>query len=298
MSRLTQLEAFVATVEAGSFTAAAKRAGLAKSAMSRRVSELEARLGVQLLNRTTRTLSLTDEGVSLLARARTLLADWEEMEADARRASAMLSGPVRLSVPLSYGLNRLAPALTAFMAAHPDVALDIDMSDRKVDLVGEGFDLAVRIGELPDSDLRVRALETVGFIAVASPAFVAAHGAPDTPTDLAALPELRFSLRPRTGWDLIAPNGKTVTLEGRAAHRATNGDFTLAAARAGLGWCVEPDFIIGDAVEHGELIRLLPGYRFPDTQAQVVYPATRHISARVRALVDHLAAWCQSEGTH
>jgi len=292
MSRLAQFEAFVATVEAGSFTAAAKRVGVAKSAMSRRVAELEARLGVQLLIRTTRKLSLTDEGRALLARAKTLLADIEEMEADARSASATLSGPIRLSVPLSYGLNRLAPALIGFMADHPSVALDIDMSDRKVDLVGEGFDLAIRIGELPDSDLRVRALETVTFAAVASSDFLARHGTPTTPSELSTLPELRFSLRPRAGWNLIAPDGSKAVLEGRALHRASNGDFTLAAAEAGLGYCVEPDFIIGDALTSGRLIRLLPGYTFSDTRAQIVYPATRHVSARVRALMNSLVSYC------
>ena len=294
MSRLEQAESFIATVEAGSFTAAARRTGLTKSAVSRRVSELEARLGVQLLNRTTRTLSLTREGERYLESAKALLADWDAAEAELRASGGKLAGRVRLSVPLTYGLNRLTPILVGFMAAHPEVSLDIDFSDRRVDLVGEGFDLAIRISEaLPDSELRARKLESIAMLAAASPDCLARHGTPDTVEAMSALPEIRYGLRAHSSWRVQGPDGKTQTLEMVAVHRVTNGDFAVEAAVAGLGVVVEPEFVLGGALASRRLVRLLPGHSFPPITAFAVRAPTVRVPARVEALIEHIAASCR-----
>ena len=294
MSRLEQAESFVATVEAGSFTAAAKRVGLNKSALSRRVAELEARLGARLLNRSTRSLSLTEEGEVFYARARELLAEWDAAESELAASGGRLEGRVRVSVPLSYGLNRLSPILVDFMDAHPGVSLDIDFSDRKVDLIAEGFDLAVRISErLPDSELRARKLEIIAMMAAASPGFLEHHGTPESVADLAALPEIRYGLRPRSSWRVEDPDGRVRTLDMRPAHTVTNGDFAVRAAIAGQGIVVEPAFIVAEAVERGALVRLLPDHAFPTITAFTVRPPAVGGTARVRALVEHLARGCE-----
>ena len=294
MSRLEQAESLITTVEAGSFTAAARRMGLTKSAVSRRVSELEARLGVQLLNRTTRTLSLTREGERYLESAKGLLAEWDAAEAELRASGGKLAGRVRLSVPLSYGLNRLTPILVGFMAEHPEVSLDIDFSDRRVDLVGEGFDLAIRISEaLPDSELRARKLETILMLAAASPNCLAAHGTPSTVAEMSVMPEIRYGLRPHASWRVQGPDGKAETLEMVPAHRVTNGDFAVEAAVAGLGVVVEPEFILGEAISSGQLVRLLPNHIFPAITAFAVRAPAVRVPARVEALIAHIAKGCQ-----
>ena len=294
MSRLEQAESFIATVEAGSFTAAARRMGLTKSAVSRRVSELEARLGVQLLNRTTRTLSLTREGERYLESAKGLLAEWDAAEAELRASGGRLAGRVRMSVPLSYGLNRLSPILIAFMAEHPEVSLDIDFSDRRVDLVGEGFDLTIRVSEaLPDSELRARKLETIPMLAAASPKCLERHGIPDTVEAMSAMPEVRYGLRSQASWRVRTPAGAVETLEMVPAHRVTNGDFAVEAAVAGLGVVVEPEFILAEALAAGRLVRLLPDHTFPPITAFAVRAPTVRVPARVEALIEHIAKGCR-----
>ena len=290
------MQALLETVDRGSFTEAAARLGVAKSAVSRRVRDLEDRLGTPLLLRTTRSVSPTAEGAALAERARVLLADWDEAEGEVRASHGALHGPVRLSLPLSYGLNRLSPALVAFAGAHPEVALDLDLSDRKVDVVGEGFDLAVRLGELLDSSLRARALESCRIVAAASPGFLEAHGVPESVEELRRLSELRYSLRARNGWTVRDPAGREHAVELASRHRATNGEILLDMARAGLGLAVEPDFILGPAIARGELVEVLPDHGFPTITAHVLMPPTRRLSRRVRALVDHLAAWCGEGG--
>jgi DNA-binding transcriptional LysR family regulator len=265
-----------------------------KSAVSRRVSDLEARLGVQLILRSSRQQSLTEEGQGLYARAQALLADWTEAENEARRATGALRGPIRLSVPLSFGLNRLSPILIDFMAAHPQISLDLDLSDRKVDIAQDGFDLVVRIGDLPDSALRAGKIADVQMMAAASPDAFQGSGAPATLAALSALPEIRYGLRPRSTWQVQTPGGVTRTLEMECQHRVTNGDFAVRAAIAGLGVVIEPEFIVGPAIASGDLVRLLPDHSFPRISAYALWPPARHQSARVRALIDHMVAGCRS----
>ena len=290
MSRFIDTETFLAVAEAGTLSGAARALGVDKSVASRRLSALEARLGATLLNRSTRGLTLTDAGRSYRDRARVLLRDWREMEEEAGGAEAALAGPIRLSAPLSFGLAYLGPALADFRILHPDVRLDVDFSDRQADLVAERMDLAVRVGRLADSALIARSLGEVELIPVCAPAFLHGYGPVAHPDDLAAAPELRFSLRGATGFDWTGPNGTAGRLQMEAVMRATNGDFLRDAAVRGLGVTVQPDFILCDAVRDGRLLRLLPDYRFDRLGVHALYSPNRHLPRRVRALIDFLVA--------
>lgn len=290
MDRYQEFQSFVRTIEAGSFTAAAQQLGVAKSAVSRRVSDLEARLGTQLITRTTRTLSLTEAGQTLYQRAVQILADWDEAENAASGSAKSLSGRIKLAAPLSFGLTYLGPAILDFARDHPDIIFDIDFSDRTVDLISEGMDLAIRIGRLPDSGLIARKLAPVQFAAAASPDYLRQFPAVKTLSDLNPLTELRYSGRPASRWQVTDPAGRSKDVDFNAGLSASNGDFLRDAAIAGMGFVIEPTFILCDALRDGSLVTLLPDHRWAAINAYAVYPPTRHLSSRVRAFVDFLAA--------
>ena len=284
------MRAFVRVVDAGSITAAAGQLGLAKSAVSRRISELEQRLGTQLLTRTTRRMSLTDAGRSFYERASAILADVADAEAEVGGAAQELAGRLRLAAPLSFGLLHLAPAITDFAEACPGVEIDVDLNDRPVDLVGEGFDLAIRIAELDDSSLVARRLCSIGHVVCASPAYWQAHGMPETPEDLARHKALRYSNSPRQAWSYTSPDGRRGEIRLPTRLQANNGEFLSYAGKAGLGVLLQPTFIIYRAIEAGELTPALTDYRWRHLSAYAVYPEKRHLPARVRKLIDFLAA--------
>ena len=288
MSRFSESETFLAAIRAGTLSGAGKALGIDKSVVSRRLSALEARLGATLLKRSTRGLSLTDAGRTYALRVEGLMRDWREMEDEAGEADAALAGPIRLAAPLSFGLAFLGPALTDFKLAHPDIRLDVDFNDRQADLVGERMDLAVRIGQMPDSALMARKLGTVRLVPVCSPAFLHGFGSVATPDDLSGAPELRYTLRAAAGYDWQGPEGATGRLLMEPVLRATNGDFLRNAAVAGLGVTVQPDFMLCDAIRGGALLHLLPDYRFDTLGVQAVYSADRHMPRRVRVLIDFL----------
>ena len=290
MSKYEEIEAFVRTVESGSFTNAAEQLGVAKSAISRRITELEARLGVQLLARTTRKLTLTDTGADFLRRASDLLDAWEEAEAVARETQTTLSGKLRIAAPLSFGVRHLGPALMDFATEHPEIALSVDFSDRKSDLIAEGLDLAVRIGDLADSSLIARKIGPIRFVCAASPVYAEKLGPFETPQDLLAGAELAYTDRPKTSWDYQGPDGTKGSVQFAPRLGANNGDFLRDAAIGGLGFVIEPSFLLYEALRDGTLVELLPGYTFPSLTAYAVYPPTRHVPARVRVLIDHLIA--------
>jgi len=296
MNRYEEIETFVRTVEAGSFTAAAAQLGVAKSVVSRRIHELEQRLDVQLMVRSTRKLSLTDEGQALYNRVIPLLADWEEAEASAGHQQAALHGVIRISLPLSFGRAHIGKVLLGFQLAHPDVSFDVDFTDRKVDLIAEGFDLAVRIGDLPDSTMVARKLAPITSVAVASPQYLKLHGIPQNPEDLKAHRELRFGLRQRKGWLYVAPDGAQGEIEMQSMLRANSGDFLCDAAIVDHGVVILPRFIAHPALVSGELVELLPGYQWSALNAYALYPSSKHLPRRVRELVDHLVADC-AEGS-
>jgi DNA-binding transcriptional LysR family regulator len=292
MMRFESMETFVRVVEAGSISAAAEHMGIAKSAVSRRISELEERLGVQLFRRTTRRLNLTDTGRSLYERCVNILADVDEAEQAVSREHGTLRGRLRVALPLSFGLLQLGPAITAFLQAHPEVEFDLDFNDRQVDLLAEGFDLALRIGDLADSTLIARRLASIRSCVCASPAYLERAGTPAHPGELAQHACLTYSLVPEPQvWRYTAADGKRGSVRVGSRLQANNGDFLHRAALEGQGIVLQPLFIVQRSLEEGRLVSLLSEYEWPTTSAHALYPHTRHLSQRVRAFIDFLADW-------
>lgn len=292
MSKYREIEAFVKTVESESFTAAASQLGVAKSAISRRISDLETRLGVQLLIRNTRQLSLTDAGLALYQRATTLLDDWEEAEGLVSDTQSQLAGKIRLAAPLSFGLQHLTNALVTFQTEHPDIVYDIDFSDRKVDLIAEGFDLALRIGMLEDSSLIARKLSPVKMLVVASPDYLDRHGPVETPEQLSTHHELKYSYRKALDWTFKDNTGTISVAKMPTGHVSTSGEFLTRLAIGGQGIAVLPSFIVHAAIKSKALTPILQDYALSELGLYAVYPPARHMSARVRALIDYLRAYC------
>ena len=290
MDKFDDLQAFVTVVDAGSFTAAAERLGVAKSAVSRRVSELEDRLGVQLLRRTTRRLNLTDTGQAFYEHGSRILADLDEAESAVLQQHGELRGSLKVALPLSFGVRHMCAPIAEFSRRHPRVEFDLDLNDRRIDLLAEGVDLAVRIGRLRDSSLIARRLFDARTVVCAAPSYLDRHGVPETPEDLAGHRCLLYSNIPDpTRWVWRDSTGQQHDVRVHAALLASSGDFLLAAAIQGLGIAVEPTFTAGEAISRGDLVPLLTEYQWPVSPAWAVYPPTRHLSYRVRAFIDYLA---------
>ncbi|MEJ2693504.1 MAG: LysR family transcriptional regulator [Candidatus Thiodiazotropha sp.] len=289
MDRLDGLKCFVAVVEASQFSAAAERLGVAKSVVSRRVSELEEHLGARLLQRTTRRLSLTEAGREFYPRALQLLEDLAEAEQSVSSGQQALSGRIRFAVPLTFGLRHMGPLLNRFMQEHPGVVLDLDMDDGHVDLIQQGVDLALRIGRLEDSSLIALPLAPVRTLLVASPEYLAREGTPTTPQELQAHSGLCYSNLPEPQKiRLTDKSGREFTVNIPLRLMANNGDFLLGATAAGLGISFMPSFISYQAIHDGQLVPILRDYRLPLATAYVVYPSRRFVPLRVRALADYL----------
>lgn len=291
MDRLAMLEVFVAVAERGSFTRAAEELGLSNSAVSKHVMALEERLGARLLNRTTRRVSLTEVGQGYVERARAILADLEEADAAAGSLNDEARGTLKLSAPFSFSERHLGGVLADFMAAHPRLEVDLSLNDRFVDIVDEGFDLAIRIGALRDSSLKARRLAPVRRVLAASPAYVEKAGPLETPDDLAAHTCLRYSISGDT-WELEREGeAGRIAARIRAAGplRVNNGDMLRDVALRGGGIANLPTFIIGEDLAAGRLVRVLPGWCASTIAMYAVYPPGRALSAKVRLLIDFLA---------
>lgn len=290
MNPFEELQVFAAVVETGSFTAAAERLDIAKSAVSRRVASLEERLGVQLLRRTTRRQNLTDAGKALYERSTRILSDLEEIESAVLQEHGEVSGLLRVALPLSFGVSQMCAPIARFAEEHPRVRFDLDLNDRRIDLVEEGIDVAVRIGELPDSSLVARKLFEVRTVICGSPDYFKAHGTPQTPEDLLQHDCLVYgNLADPAKWVCTDENGKRHRVDVPRAMTASSGDFLCAAAIQGMGITMQPTFIVGEAISRGALIPILKDYQWPISPAYAVYPATRHLSTRVREFIDMLA---------
>ena len=289
MDKLQEMASFVAVVDAGSFVGAADALGLSKAAVSRHVGELEQRLGVRLLQRTTRRLSLTVDGQLFQARCRELLAAVEEAESELTSHSGEPGGLVRVNAPLTFGVLHLAPLWGRFAALHPKVSLDITLGDRVVDLVDEGFDLAVRITTLPSSNLVSRRLATTRVVLCASPEYLRRHGTPEHPRELAEHRTIGYTYwSTRDEWQFTGPDGP-VSVRTRSYLHTNNGDTCRAAALEHQGIILQPDFIIGDDLHRGTLVELMPQYRAIEIGIYAVYPTRKHLPLKVRRLVDFLA---------
>lgn len=289
MDRFQEMRVFAGVVEAGSFVGAADALNMSKAAVSRIVAELELRLGVRLLHRTTRRLSLTAEGELFFARSKELLASVEEAEAEITQRSGQAVGVLKVSAPFSYGVLRLAPLWGEFMAAHPRIQLEVTLSDRFVDLVDEGFDLSVRIARLASSSLVSRRLSSTRMVLCASPRYLRKHGKPRQPADLAGHTVLAYSLLAAgDSWEFEGPDGP-VAVKVQPRMRTNSGDVCRAVALAHQGIVLQPSFLVGDDLEAGDLVEVMPGYRSHELGIYAVYPSRKHLLPKVRLLIDYLA---------
>ena len=291
MDRLAALEAFAKVAETQSFSEAARRLRSSKSAVSRHVAALEASLGARLFHRTTRSLTLTEAGRDYFARASRILADLDEADASVSQLQAAPRGRLRVNAPMSFGFLHLAPALGDFLARYPEVELDVTLSDRFVDLVDEGVDVAVRIGSLTDSSLVARRLAGIRRVLCASPDYLARHGVPQTPDDLKSHDCLsNTNITITREWRFIRPDdGAPWPVEVKGRMIANSGDLLRVAALHGHGFVHLPTFIVGDDLRAGTLVSVLEPYVAQDLTLNAVYPTARHLSPKVRAFVDFLA---------
>jgi DNA-binding transcriptional LysR family regulator len=289
MDRFAAVVSFARVVELGNFSRAAERLGLSTSAVSRQVAELEQHLDVRLLNRTTRRLSLTEAGQAYYERCVQLLADLDEADASVRPATIVPKGQLRLTCGVTFGERYLAPAIADFSAAHPQLTFDLDLSDRAVDLVEEGFDLALRIGSLGAQAMVARRIGWTQLICCASPDYLRRRGAPQTPEELLQHDCLAYTyVASPNAWTFETPDGERRTVRIPTRHRANSGRMLTSLAAAGMGIALEPDFIVAPEVRSGELVPVLTGFPSPRSPIAAVYPSRRHLSAKVRAFVDYL----------
>ena len=290
MDRLANIEAFVRVAEAKSFSEAARRLRSSKSVVSRSVGALEAELGVRLFHRTTRSLALTEAGRGYFERATRILADLEEANLAVGQLQSAPRGRLRVSAPMSFGFLHLAPALPDFLGLYPEVAVDLALNDRFVDLVDEGFDVAVRIGAMDDSSLIARKLAPIRRVVCASPGYLKARGLPKSPDDLKGHECLfNSNIASSQEWRFTTPEGKPwpVAVNGRLS--ANNGDAMRVAALKGLGLVNLPTFIVGGDLQERALVTVLDEFISQDLVMSAVYPHSRHLSPKVRAFVDYLA---------
>ena len=286
MGQLEDMQVFIRVVESGGIGRAAEQLGMAKSAVSRRLSELEKRLGIQLINRTTRTSNLTEAGNNYYQQVQKVVDQVNEINSEVKDAERALTGSIRLAVPLSFGLLHLGPAIDLFVQQHPQLNIHIDFSDRQVDIIEEGFDLALRIAKLKNSSNQARKICPCRQVLVASPAYLEKAGVPRTPEDLERHQFLKYTGNSSGQWTIIDANGKHRSPNTTASIIANNGDFLLQMARAGHGLVMVPTFIAWEALASGDLVEVLPDCSLPGLNAWFVYPRNRYLPRRVRLLID------------
>ncbi len=281
---------FATVVARGGFTRAAQALDTSPANVTRYVNELEAHLGTRLLNRTSRKLSLTESGRALYERCRSILEEVAEAEAIASSASVQPRGRLRINAPLSFGVRHLAPLWPAFLERYPDVELDIALIDRVVDIVEEGYDLAIRISNAGSASHVGRKLATSRNIVCASPTYLAARGTPETPADLRDHDCIGYAYAATADeWRFIDVQGRPHAVKVEPRVHTNNGDTAQALAIAGRGITWQPTFLIGEDLRAGRLVRLMPGYEMASIDILAVYPSRRHVPAKVRAMVDFLA---------
>jgi len=286
----TAMQTFAKVVELGSFAAAADKMGQARSVVTRQIAYLEQKYGVRLLNRTTRKLSMTDAGRAFYDRVRPILAEVTDLELSLQAEGQRPSGRLRVSAPVSFGILHLGPAIAEYLLRYPDVIIDLDLSDRVVDLVEDGFDVAVRIGPLLDSSLVARPLAPQQLRVCAAPAYLARHGTPKTPEDLKQHRCLHYAYASTGNEWHFEKDGVTHLVRVNAALRANNGDVLRTASLAGHGIILQPEFLVGDDIRAGRLVTLLADYAHTPISMYAIYPHRRFLSPKVRSFIEHLEA--------
>lgn len=291
MDRMRALEVFVEVVDKKGFARAADALDTSPANITRIIADLEAHLGARLLNRSSRKMSLTDSGEGLYQRAKVIVEDMAEIEAVASSSAMQPRGLLRINAPLTFGVLHLAPLWPRFMALYPEVELEVALIDRVVDIVEEGYDLAIRISRSGSSAHAARKLATSHNICCAAPAYLKKHGTPLVPADLAQHNCIGYSYAASADeWRFFDAAGQPHPVTVNCALHANNGDTARAAALAGAGIIWQPTFLIGADLRAGRLVPLLPGFRLPDIDVLAVYPSRRHLSAKVRVMIDFLAA--------
>ncbi len=289
MAVLANIETFIAAVHAGSFAGAARQLDVSPALVGRRIAALEEHFGVRLIERTTRSQRLTAAGEAFLARAEALVEAAADLEEATRGERAALAGRIRVSGPTTIGINRLTPLVASFQRSNPGVTVDLSLSDRRVDLIAEGFDFAVRVGELHPSNLIARRVATYRFAVCAAPSWVERYGLPQRPEDLAHRQcILNRNMRPHNKWPFEGPDGP-VSVEVGGGVEIDNGEAQLRAALFGAGVVYLPVELVGDAIKQGRLVRLLPDWPTMTMPVQILYPERRFVPARVSALMDKVA---------
>lgn len=289
MDHIQGMQVFLKVAQAGSLSAAAGQLDLSKSSVSKHISALERRLGVLLLNRSTRRLSLTELGIAYRDHCARILADIEETEQAIQAHTTRARGRLKINAPMSFGMLHLAPLLPGFMAAHPEVEIDLVLNDRRVDLIDEGFDLAIRIGRLDDSNLIAKKLATVGFVCAASDAYLARHRPPEVPEDLGGHNCLRYTYNRLPGEWRFSRDGEVLNVRVTGNFQANNGEALREAALAGLGIVYQPVFIVDAELRAGRLRPLLEAWSTPTIDIHAVFPEQRQLQPKLRHFVDHLA---------
>ncbi|WP_438027224.1 LysR family transcriptional regulator [Sorangium sp. So ce233] len=289
MDRLTSMAVFTKVVATGSFSKAGRELGLSPAGVSNHIRALEDWLGARLVHRTTRRLSLTEAGEALHERCARILEEVEEAQAAAGALHEAPRGRLKLSAPITFGTRHLAPVIADYLLVYPEVAVDVSLNDRKVDLLEEGFDVAIRIGELPDSSLAARRIAASRSVLCASPAYVERHGAPVEPADLERHECLEYAYRATPGqWRFRGPDGEEMSVRVRGRLTSTNGDVLRVATLRGLGVSFAPTFIVGEDLAAGRLVPLMPRYAPAELGIHAVYPQGRHLPAKLRSFIDFL----------
>lgn len=289
MDHIQGMQVFLKVAQAGSLSAAAAQLGLSKSSVSKHISALERRLGVLLLNRSTRRLSLTELGTAYRDHSARILADIEETEQAIQAHTTRAKGRLKVNAPMSFGILHIAPLLPGFIAAHPEVEIDLVLNDRRVDLIDEGFDLAIRIGQLDDSNLIARKLASVGFACAASDSYLARRRPPEVPEDLTRHNCLRYTYNRTPGEWQFSRDGATRSVRISGSFQANNGEALREAALGGLGIIYQPVFIIAAELRAGRLSPLLEAWSTPMIDIHAVFPEQRQLQPKLRHFVDHLA---------
>jgi len=292
MDRLISMAVFVAAVEEGSLVSAARRFGLSPSMAGKHVSAIEEQLNVRLLQRSTRMLKLTDAGQAYYMRCKHILEEYEDANREAGDTQQTVRGVLRVAAPATFGAMHLGGVVASYLAAHPDVAVETTLSDRYVDLLADGIDVAIRIGRLRDSDLVARRLAPCRMLYCAAPSFLARHGMPKTVRHLRQIPRLVFSEAISAGdWTLTDPDGNTHLIDGPVRLSANSMQMLLAAALAGAGLAYGPSFVFGESIVSGNLDVLMSDHKASHQLAiHAVYPTKRHVSLKLRRFIEHLSA--------
>ncbi|WP_144141281.1 LysR family transcriptional regulator [Paraburkholderia sp. BCC1884] len=291
MDRFASIAVFVAAVEEGSLAAAGRRFDLSASMAGKYLSQLEAELNVRLLQRSTRSLSLTDAGRAYYVRCKHILEEFDDANREASDAQRLARGTLRVAAPVTFGELHLGDVVTRYLADHPHVDIDISLDDRYVDLQSDAIDVAIRIGRLPDSQLVARRLAPCRMVLCASADFLAREGTPTSPDDLQNTPRLAFSEAVTAGaWSLLDEDGRQHVIEGPLRLRANNMQMLSVAALAGMGVAYGPTFVFGEDIKAGRLVALLPRFKAPELAIHAVFSSARYVPSKVRHFIDYLAA--------